>query len=167
MKKFISLLLLVGMAQSTLMAQSEFSNPSISIGLVASDFDTSYKFYTEIIGMKEVGGFSVPEVLSEKIGLAGGVAFDVKVLKLMEDDNATEFKLLSFKKPKNPAESNITDRNGMRYVTIFYSNLDGVIQRLKANNIPFLSEEPTHIPDGRRFVLVQDPDGVFVELIGK
>ena len=104
---------------------------------------------------------------SEKIGLAGGVAFDVKVLKLMEDDNATEFKLLSFKKPKNPAESNITDRNGMRYVTIFYSNLDGVIQRLKANNIPFLSEEPTHIPDGRRFVLVQDPDGVFVELIGK
>lgn len=166
MKRALTLVLMTILGQSTVLGQEEFDKPYVSLGVIVSDLETSVDFYTRIIGMKETGGFSVTDAMGKKTGLTGGKAFDVKVLKLYEDPNATEYKLMSFGNTKNPEETHIQERNGMRYITLFYKNLDNVIQRLKANNIKFLSEEPTIIPDGRRFVLVQDPDGVFIELIG-
>ncbi|SNZ00532.1 VOC family protein [Flagellimonas pacifica] len=167
MKHFIIICLLLTTTVGLCQAENEFDKSSISIGVIASDLKTSLDFYTNIIGMKQTGEFPVGDTLSKKTGLTNGVAFDVKVLKLHDDPNATEYKLLSFKNPKSKSDTYINEGNGMRYITLFYKSLDAVIQRLKDNNINFLSEEPTHIPDGRRFVLVQDPDGVFVELIGK
>ena len=148
------------------MAQTEFDKPFISIGVVVTDLETSLDFYTNIIGMKELGEFSVNDEMGKKTGLTGGIAFDVKVLKLYDDPNATEYKLMSFGNTKNKGEKHIQERNGMRYITIFYKSLDAVIQRLEDNNITFLNQKSTTIPDGRRFILVQDPDGTFIELIG-
>ncbi|MCL6265530.1 VOC family protein [Flagellimonas myxillae] len=148
-------------------AQSEFDKSSISIGVIVTDLDASLDFYTNIIGMKKSREFSIDEAFGKKSGLSGGAPFTVRILKLEEDEYATEFKIVHFDNDKTPGGNYIQDGNRMRYITLFYKNLDAVIQRLKAKNIKFLSEEPTHIGDGRRFVLVQDPDGVFVELIGK
>ncbi|WP_422348356.1 VOC family protein [Flagellimonas sp.] len=149
-----------------IMAQTEFDKPYISIGVVVTDLEASLDFYTNVIGMKELGEFSVTDEMGEKTGLTGGIAFDVKVLKLYDAPNATEYKLMSFGNEKNEGEKHIQDRNGMRYITIFYKSLDAVIQRLEDNNITFLNQKSTTIPDGRRFILVQDPDGTFIELIG-
>ncbi len=154
------------MAHSISWGQNEFDKSFVSIGVIVSDLDASFDFYTNVIGMKETRGFTVDEALGKKTGLTGGVAFTVKVLKLHDDENAAEYKLMSFGNAKNPEETHIQERNGMRYITLFYTSLDAVIQRLKDHDIKILSEEPTIIPDGRRFVLVQDPDGVFIELIG-
>ncbi|TMU56955.1 VOC family protein [Flagellimonas algicola] len=148
------------------MAQTEFDKPYISIGVAVTDLETSLDFYTNIIGMKELGEFSVTDEMAKKTGLTGGKAFDVTVLKLYDDPNATEYKLMSFGNEKNEEEKHIQDRNGMRYITIFYKSLDAVTQRLEDHNIAILSQKPTLIPDGRKFILVQDPDGTFIELIG-
>jgi hypothetical protein len=44
-----------------------------------------------------------------------------------------------------------------------------VLKRIKANNIKTLGDtaSPQPIGDGLYFVMVQDPDGTFIELIGK
>ena len=148
-------------------AQTEFSEDFISIGVVVEDIDKSLAFYTDVIGMKETGGFSVNAEMGQKTGLTGGIAFDVKVLKLADSPNATEWKLLSFKRgATHPDQKFIQDDTGMQYITIFVNDLHPFVERLKNNKVQLLGETPTSLGEGRHFVLVQDPDGVFIELIG-
>lgn len=160
----ISLLLAAGVAQGQ--NQTEFDKSFISIGVIVSDLDASLDFYTKVIGMKETGGFNVNEEFGQKTGLTGGVSFDVKILKLQDDPNAAEYKLMSFGNEKNASETHIQERNGMRYITLFYKSTDDVLNRLKTNNVKLLGETPVILADGRSFILVQDPDGTFIELIG-
>ncbi|MGW9686681.1 VOC family protein [Flagellimonas sp. 2504JD1-5] len=146
--------------------ETEFDKPYISLGVIVSDLDASLDFYTQVIGMKQTGEFSVTGPLGESTGLTGGVPFDVKVLKLYDDPNATEYKLMSFSNKKNSPEKYIQERNGMRYTTIFLKSVDSVLQRIREHNVKLLGDTPIELPDGRTFILVQDPDGVFIELIG-
>ncbi len=143
-----------------------FDKPTISIGLVASDMEASYAFYTEVIGLQEVGAFTVDSTFSKRSGLSGGVAFDVKILKVENSETASELKLVSFQKEGSGKDRYIQEQNGMRYMTLFVNTMDAISERIKESGIPLLSEPGLTIGDGRKFVLIQDPDGVFVELIG-
>ena len=128
--------------------------------------ETSLDFYTRILGMKETGGFSIDESFGKKSGLSGGIPFDVKILKVVDDPNATELKLVAFNNEKTSPDKHIQDRNGMQYTTYFPKSTEKILERIKENNIPLLGETPLKLPDGRSFILIQDPDGVFIELIG-
>lgn len=148
-------------------AQSKFSNPTIFVGNVVVDLEKSVDFYTNIIGMIKTGEFSVDGEKSKELGLTDGRSIDVVVLKLEDSPEANEWKLMSFatkaghKKPKY-----LHDDTGMQYITILVNNLDPVIERLKKNKIKILSGEPSKLDEDRFFILVQDPDGTFIELIG-
>ena len=58
------------------------------------------------------------------------------------------------------------DDTGMQYITILVNHLIPVMERIEKNNIKILSKKPSELGDGRFFILVQDPDGTFIELIG-
>ncbi len=166
MKQILLICLFISTSLCLGQTETEFDKPYISLGVIVSDLDASLDFYTKVIGMKQTGEFSVTGPIGKSTGLTGGVPFDVKVLKLYDDPNATEYKLMSFKNQKNNLEKHIQERNGMRYTTIFLKSVDAVLQRIKDHNIKLLGDTPIELPDGRTFILVQDPDGVFIELIG-
>lgn len=148
-------------------AQTDFEQNAISIGVIVSDLEASVTFYKEIVGMKEVTGFSVTDDVAKRTGLTGGIPFDVRVLKLEDSPTASQWKLMSFKKEAtHPKQQYIQDDTGMQYITIFPKNMKEVIARIKKNNIQTLGETPTKLPNGKIFILIQDPDGTFVELIG-
>lgn len=167
MKRLFTTLVFLLCTLSLCQAQNEVDNPSISIAMIASDMDASYDFYTNIIGMVETGGFSIDGSFGEKSGLTGGTPYDVKILKLLDDPHSTEFKLASFGNPKEESGKVIQDKNGVRYITIYLKSTAEVLQRIKDNNIEALGDTPIQLPDGRNFILIQDPDGLFIELIGK
>ncbi len=145
----------------------DFSSEVVSIGVVASDFQKSLDFYTEVIGMSRTGGFDIDHDFGKRSGLTGGEPFSVAILKLKDSPTATEWKLMSFGKgSSHPSQSFIQDDTGMQYVTIFVTSLKPFIQRIKKNKVKMLGETPVQLPDGRHFILVQDPDGIFIELIG-
>lgn len=146
---------------------SEFTTGTIQIGVIVQDLEKSIDFYTNVIGMTKTGGFSVDEAFGEKSGLTGGEAFDVTVLKLKDNPEAAEWKLMSFgKEPNHPPQKYIQDDIGMQYITIFVKSMKPFLERIKDHNITLLEETPTFLEDGRQFVLVQDLDGNFIELIG-
>ncbi len=145
---------------------SNFEKPTISIGLLVSDMEASLAFYTGVIGMQETGGFPVDSVFAKKSGLSGGVPFKVKMLKLENNEAASEFKLVSFGNKTLGKEQVIQDQNRMRYMTIFVKSMAPILERAKKAGVSILSEPELTVRDGRQFVLLQDPDGVFVELIG-
>jgi catechol 2,3-dioxygenase-like lactoylglutathione lyase family enzyme len=135
--------------------------------LVTADLERSIDFYVNVIGMTKTGSFSVDEAFAEKSGLTGGIPFDVTVLKLKDDPEAAEWKLMSFgKEPSHADQKYIQDDTGMQYITLFVKSMKPFIERFNQYNITLLEETPTFLEDGRQFVLVQDPEGNFIELIG-
>ena len=144
-----------------------FSSETIHVGVVAADLEASLRFYEEVIGMERVSSFEIDEGLGARSGLSGGVPFKVEVLQLGTGETATQWKVMSFGDLAQAQENTyIHNRVGMQYITLFVNDLSASIARLEAHNIEMLGESPTPLPDGRHFVLVQDPDDTFVELIG-
>lgn len=148
-------------------AQSNFSSKLIGVGVVVSDIDRSLAFYVNGIGMVKTGSFTINDEFGKRSGLTDGVAVAVTVLKLENSPEANEWKLMSFgKKATHPAQKNIQDDTGMQYITIQVKSLKPIIERLKQQKVVFLGTTPTPLNKDVHFVLVQDPDGTFVELIG-
>lgn len=166
MKKTI-LVILSLMSVFYVKAQSEFSDSKIHVGVIVSDLDKAVDFYTNVIGMKKISGFSVNEDVSKRTGLSNGVPFDVTVLKLEDSEDANQWKLMSFgKKSQHPKQKYIQDDLGMQYITINVKDLKPFAERCKKYNVKLLGETPTKLGEDRYFILVQDPDGTFIELIG-
>ncbi len=149
-------------------SQSAFTSKLIGVGVVVADIDRSIDFYVNGIGLVKTGSFKVADDFSKRSGLANGVPFDVTVLKLENSAEANEWKLISFGKKASTAKKSkyIQDDVGMQYITIMVKALKPVMERLKKQNVTFLGSSPTILNEKSQLLLVQDPDGNFVELIG-
>ncbi|MFO7668635.1 MAG: VOC family protein [Bacteroidales bacterium] len=152
---------------ANIMAQSEFSSKLIGVGLVTKDIDKSLDFYLNVICMKKVGEFEVAAEFAKSSGLSDGVPFHVDVLKLEDSPDANQWKLMSFnKEAAHPLPAFIQEDNGMQYITIMVNSLAPFLKRIKKHNVKLLGDTPVPLDEENHFVLVQDPDGTFVELIG-
>lgn len=148
-------------------SQSNFSSKLIGVGVVVADLEQSLDFYIDGIGMVKTGSFDLSEDFTKRSGLSNGVPFSVTILKLEDSDEANEWKLMSFgKEASHPKQKFVQDDVGMQYITINVKALKPIIERLKQRKVTFLGSTPTPLNDSTQFLLVQDPDGNFVELIG-
>ena len=151
----------------------EFIEPTIDIGCVVSDIDSSVKFYTEAIGFKVAGGFKVPSDFAESSGLTNGKELDIKVLTLggAEGEEATKLKLMQVKGSGGKADqSHIDSTLGFSYITIFVKDTDKAMARLKRAGVKPIAKGPVTLPKNLdpslSLTIVRDPDGNFVELVG-
>ena len=151
-----------------LRAQSEFSSGLIGVGVVVKDIDKSLDFYLNVIGMTKVGEFDIPGEKGKSLGLTNELPFHVDILKLMDSPQANQWKLMSFgKSGSHPMPKYIEEDTGMQYITIMVNSLQPFLKRIKKHNIKLLGDTPESLDDGtNHFILVQDPDGTFIELIG-
>jgi catechol 2,3-dioxygenase-like lactoylglutathione lyase family enzyme len=165
LKIFVALAALL--INSALFAQSNFSSKLIGVGVVVSDMERSLDFYMNGIGMVKAYSFTINEAFSKRSGLSNGVPTEVTVLKLENSPEANEWKLMSFgKKAAHPKQQFIQDDTGMQYITINVKSLKLVMDRLTQMKVPFLGSTPTPLNNNAQLLLVQDPDGNFIELIG-
>lgn len=149
------------------LGQSEYSSGVINIGVVVSDLDRSMAFYQDILGMVKVNRYNISLEMGQKSGLSGGIPFFAEVLKVEDSPDATEWKLVSFgKEAAHPKQKWIQDDTGVQYITLMVKSLDPFLKRLEQNKIPLLGETPTPLGETISGVLIQDPDGNFIELIG-
>ena len=148
-------------------AQHDFAKSGISVGVVVEDLDKSVDFYLNVVGMVKGGEFSVDSEKAKQLGLSDGERFDVTVLKLENSEEAAEWKLMSFGKTTAREQQRfVPDKNGIRYITLFVKSMAPVLERIKQHKVKALGTTPTMLDETRQFVLIQDPDGNFVEFIG-
>ncbi len=168
LKSFVLLsVLLVVMPSYAIQPPGDFAKSAISVGVVVEDLDKALDFYLNVIGMVKTGEFGVDAAKAKELGLSNGNSFDVKVLKLENSENAPEWKLMSFgKKATHPKQTYVPDDTGMQYITIFVKSMKPVLERIKKHDVKMLGKTPSMLDETRQFVLVQDPDGTFIELIG-
>jgi len=166
----LTLLIILAIACADLShAQSEFSSATIGIGVVVSDLEKSLDFYINVIGFKKVGGFEVDEDFATRSGLTGGPPITVTTLKLEDETEATQWKVISFgKDAPDPLPRYIQDIVGMRFITINVNDLSPFLKRIRKHKVELLGDTP--IPLGssgeKHFVMVSDPNGILIELIG-
>ena len=161
---------LIGVARAE--DASEFSSKTIDVGVVVTDVAKSVKFYTEAIGCTELPGFSVDGPYTSEVGLTdGSEGLDIHVLVLGDAPGATKIKLMQFAKtPKADDNKFISSQLGYRYLTIFVSDTNAALARLKKAGVSPLAKSPQTLPKGLPqdvyLTLVKDPDGNIVELVG-
>jgi catechol 2,3-dioxygenase-like lactoylglutathione lyase family enzyme len=138
------------------------------VGVVVSDLERSVNFYTNVLGMVQDGGFEVEASIAKRLGLTDNLTLDVITLKTNKSPGASQWKLMSFTDtPSNTQGNYINERLGMRYITLYVNDLTPVIESVKTAGVPLLGETPQYIGEDTRFILIQDPDGIFIEVIGK
>jgi len=147
---------------------NEFESDIIKVAIVANDLKATLDFYTNVIGMTKVREFDIDKETSTRFGLTGGIPFHVTALKLSNTTQATELKIMSFEnKPETKKSKFIQDDIGVQYLTVYVKSIKPFVERIRANNVRFLGQTPTSAGDDYQFILIQDPNGVFIELIGK
>jgi catechol 2,3-dioxygenase-like lactoylglutathione lyase family enzyme len=140
--------------------------PVIDVGVVVTDLDRSLQFYQDVLGMTTSRSFDLDADFGERSGLTDAQSVRIEALKLADSPDATEWKLMSFGNETTPAKSHIHDDIGMQYITIRVNDLTPYLERLRAHDVELLGETPIALDDTNHFVLIQDPDGTFIELIG-
>lgn len=152
--------------------KTQFTSNIINMGLVVSDLEKSLRFYQDVLGMVEVPGFSINADFAKRSGLTGGIPFEVKILQTTTKDQITQYKIMSFKKPKAwfwKWKHHFIQRGlGIRYITLIVDELDPILEQMKKHQIKALGSTPTPLQLGDQtesYLLIQDPDGVFIEVI--
>lgn len=143
------------------------TRPVIDVGVVVSDLDRSLQFYQDVIGMTQTRSFDLDAEFGERSGLTDARPVHIVGLKLEDSENATEWKLMSFGENTLQQENaHIHDHTGVQYVTIRVDDLTPYLERIRAHDVELRGDTPISLDDNNHFVLIQDPDGTFVELIG-
>ena len=154
---------------TTSAAEKDFSRKNINIGMIVSDLPKSLHFYKEVVGMVQVDRteFDVDADFGKRSGLTDSLAFHVEVLKLGAGENSTSLKLMTFGKQAKKQENQfIHSHTGIQYLTIYVTALEPILARIKQHQVKLLGKTPIPLDEKDSFVLIQDPDGTFVELIG-
>ena len=150
-----------------------FSSQTIDLGVVVTDINKSLEFYKKVVGFTEKGGFEVKGDFPEKVGLTDGTSLKIHVLTLGDEEKATKLKIMqvdSSKSARKIKQPHIHTIAGFSYLTIFVNDVDLVINNAKKRGYKPYAKSPQTLPEGLPqdvcLLMLKDPDGNFVEIVG-
>ncbi len=157
---------------STKSEESNFSHPTIDLGVVVSDAKKALDFYTKAVGFKKVSSFEVPPSTAADAGLTNNKGLKIHVLKLGEGQGATSLKIMELPGVKSRKSNNkyIHSQYGFSYLTIHIKSTEKAMERLKKAKVKPIAKSPVELPkslaEGVYLTVLRDPDGNLVELVG-
>lgn len=116
------------------------------IAIIASDYDVSKRFYTEILGLEMIREVYREERESYKLDLALNGEYVIE--------------LFSF--PNPPQRPSRPEATGLRHLAFEVKDLDQTVETLRLKNIV---SEPIRVDEftGKRFTFISDPDQLPIE----
>lgn len=116
------------------------------IAIIASNYQASKKFYTEVLGLEIVAETFRIERNSFKLDLAFNGQYQIE--------------LFSF--PNSPARSSYPEATGLRHLAFAIDDFDPFIARLRKKGVVV---EPIRIDEltGKKFTFIEDPDKLPIE----
>ena len=142
------------------------------INVVVTDMERSVRFYTELLGFKEVRrAFLEGEWIEEIVGLKEVRA---EVVYVVAPAGEPRLELLCFKSPprgKALAENSRADTLGLRHLALRVDDIETTAKRLRKAGVEVFSS-PVTVPSGivehsageKTLCYFLDPDGVLLEL---
>ncbi|MFT7484263.1 MAG: catechol 2,3-dioxygenase-like lactoylglutathione lyase family enzyme [Candidatus Paceibacteria bacterium] len=174
--KTAALTFLIGLASCASLPTQEsahpgFSSATIDFGMVVSDIEQSALFFTNTIGLREAPGFSVGAEFCTDAGLTLSQPLAIRVFQTGTGETATKLKLMQIPGATSKMSDNafVHSQLGLSYITIYVTDMGAVLARLQATGVQPLAKGPVALgedPMGPALILVRDPDGNLIELIG-
>lgn len=141
------------------------------LNLVVSDLKRSVRFYTELLGFKEIRRARLEGEWIESIVGLKGIRADV--VYVLAPAGEPRLELLCYESPKGtsiPANS-IANTIGLRHIAFRVHDIHTVVKRMKDAGVKIVSE-PVSVPastithDAGHKILCYflDPDGILLEL---
>ena len=117
------------------------------VAIIASDYERSKRFYTQVLGLRMVGEAYRDARDSWKLDLA------------LPD--GTQIELFSF--PSPPPRPSRPEACGLRHLAFEVADVEATASELQAQGVEV---EPLRVDEftGRRFTFFADPDGLPIEL---
>lgn len=149
-----------------------YATARVDFGIVVSDIDKATEFYKNALGLVEVEGFDVPADMGGDSGLSDNKSFHVRVFKVVDDENATQVKIMQFKDTSGKLVDNafIHSSYGIRYLTFYVQDITVAVERVRRAGGTVIAKGPVELPKelapGVFLAVVRDPDGNMVELVG-
>jgi catechol 2,3-dioxygenase-like lactoylglutathione lyase family enzyme len=135
------------------------------IGICVSDLARARAFYSEVLGLKEVGGL---ETAGENVDQLLGVP-DVDLEAVYLERDGFRLELLHYRSPGHqgraepPRPMNLL---GLTHLSFRVADLDAICRRIEAAGGRILRETwHEHAERGTRVCMGTDPDGLRLELI--
>ena len=141
------------------------------INLVVSDLDRSARFYTELLGFKEIRRAHLEgEWIESVVGLKG---VEADVVYVVAPSGEPRLELLCYRSPRGASvdENSVANTLGLRHIAFRVEHIDITVKNLKQAGVKFIGE-PVSVPmdavkhDAGHKILCYflDPDGVLLEL---
>lgn len=148
--------------------QPFYSRNVLELGVVVADLEKSATFYSKVLGMTEVKGFSAPAAVATKFGLTDNQPIVVRKFVTAKVKDAPALKLMAFPdaQGKKPDQKFIHSTLGVSYLTLFVTDMGEAVERAKKAGVKMLGETPAKAGPQNYLTVFQDPDGNFIELIG-
>jgi glyoxylase I family protein len=117
------------------------------IAIICSDYETSKRFYTEVLGLSIIREVYRESRQSYKLDLAIGDHYVIE--------------LFSF--PQPPPRPSKPEARGLRHLAFAVANLDAAVQHLNSKGV---ETEAIRVDEytGKRFTFFTDPDNLPLEL---
>ena len=125
---------------------------SIDLGIVVRDIDAALKFYRDTLGFTTAGDSDMP----------GGM----HMWRLMCGTSMIKLVTVAPTPEAKPARGGIAGASGYRYFTIAVSNLQEMADACAAAGYK-VRIPPSEILPGTKISMVEDPDGNWVEFLGR
>jgi len=163
----MALLFTLGSTGTLQAVKNDFHSATIDVGIVVSNVENSVKFYRDALGFTEVGGFPVPAEMAGKSGLTNFQPFDVRVMVLGGEVNATKIKLMQIPQGTNKKVDHqfINASLGLSYLTIFVKDTQKAVERCRRAGVRPIKPPFALLPPMKYLTLVRDPDGNLIELV--
>lgn len=117
------------------------------VAIIASDYERSKRFYTEVLGFKVLAENYRQERESFKLDLVG----------------PGEMRIELFSFPNSPKRASRPEACGLRHLAFSVQDLESEVERLSGLGVVF---EPVRTDEytGKHFTFFSDPDGLPLEL---
>ncbi len=132
-------------------------HPVVDIGIVCSNFEESFHFYHDLLGLEIALDIQIPESVAIGACLAPS-AF--RQVRLKAGD--TLIKLMEIESP--PPERSIDFQAGVRWLTFIVEDVPMTVESLKDKGVEFLAKSVS-APDAKHVVCAKGPDGMLIEFV--
>jgi catechol 2,3-dioxygenase-like lactoylglutathione lyase family enzyme len=135
----------------------KLSHPVAEIALTCSNFEESFRFYHDLLGMDVTIELQVPDDMARQVGLA---PTGFRQVRLRAGDTIIKLNEMPAPPPTPSAEF----RAGVRWITFLVDDIAAAVAELNGRGVKFLSD-PVPAPDAVGVVCAPDPDGTLIELV--
>ncbi|WP_081817368.1 VOC family protein [Leeuwenhoekiella sp. MAR_2009_132] len=148
--------------------ESNFKANALTAAVISSNSEKSLHFYKDILGLQDAGVIEIDSAFAKRLGLSDNIPFHVDVLKFSDSPESPNLKIVSFntESKAEPVNTFIEKQLGLQYLTLNVHSLNAIMEAINNEGIKTEGETPIKLAEDRYLLLVKDPDGVFIELIG-